>query len=262
MAYETIIYEVQGNIGIIRFNRPKALNAINTDVLRETAEALAGVEENRDIKVLILTGEGEKSFVAGADIGQMVNFSSLEALEFSRKGHEVMFQIENLPIPVIACVNGFALGGGTEIAMACDFIYASENAKFGQPEINLGIMPGFGGTQRLSRLVGKAMAKELCMTGNMIGAREAKEIGLVNRVCAPDKLWEETMKTATIMAGKGKVSLRSVKRCIDRGYDVDRRTGCFMEADCFGVCFASTDAKEGMSAFLEKRKPEFKGELT
>jgi enoyl-CoA hydratase len=146
--------------------------------------------------------------------------------------------------------------------MACDFIYASEKASFGQPEINLGIMPGFGGTQRLSRLVGKAAAKELCMTGKIIGAAEAKEIGLVNRVCAPEALWDETMKTATLVASKGKVSLRSIKRCVDRGYDVDRRTGCFMEADGFGICFASPDAKEGMSAFLEKRKPEFKGGLS
>ncbi len=163
---------------------------------------------------------------------------------------------------MIACVNGFALGGGTEIAMACDFIYASENAKFGQPEINLGIIPGFGGTQRLSRLAGKAMAKELCMTGVIISAQEAKEIGLVNKVFPHDKLWEETMKTANLIASKGKVSLRAVKQCIDRGYDVDLRSGCFMETDAFAVCMTSPDGKEGLSAFLEKRKPNFKGELS
>jgi len=173
----------------------------------------------------------------------------------------MFFRLEKLPIPVIACVNGFALGGGTELALACDFIYASENAKFGQPEINLGIIPGFGGTQRLSRLMGKAMAKELCMSGAMISAQEAKEIGLVNKVFPPDKLWEGTMKTANVLASKGKISMRAVKRCIDRGFDVDLSTGCYIESDAFGMCMASPDGKEGMSAFLQKRKPEFKGEL-
>jgi enoyl-CoA hydratase len=147
------------------------------------------------------------------------------------------------------------------MALACDFIYASENARFGQPEINLGIIPGFGGTQRLSRLVGKGLAKELCLTGVMISAQEAKEIGLVNKVFPPEKLWEETLKTANLIASKGRVSARAVKQCIDRGFDTDLRRGCQMEADSFGLCMASPDAKEGMSAFLEKRKPEFKGEL-
>lgn len=261
MAYETIIFESDGSVAIIKINRPKAMNAINTDVLREVNEALDEMEKDKDIKVLILTGEGGKAFVAGADISQMVNFSALEALQFSKTGHDLMLRLESLSIPVIASVNGFALGGGTELAMACDFIYASESAKFGQPEINLGIMPGFGGTQRLPRLVGKAMAKELCMTGGMIDAQEAKEIGLVNRVFPSDKLWEETMKTAQLMASKGKVSLRGVKRSIDRGYDTDLQRGSFLEADNFGLCFASPDAKEGMGAFLEKRKPDFKGEL-
>ncbi len=262
MAYETIIFEKQDNIAVIKFNRPKALNAISPEVVKEMNQALDQVEADKGIKVLILTGEGEKAFVAGADISVMVNFSPLEAREFSREGQELLFRLETLPIPVIACVNGFALGGGTEIAMACDFIYASENAKFGQPEINLGIIPGFGGTQRLSRLVGKAMAKELCMTGVIISAKEAKEIGLVNKVLPRDKLWEETLNTAKVIASKGKVSLRAVKQCIDRGYDVDLHSGCFMESDAFGICMASPDGKEGLSAFLEKRKPNFKGELS
>ncbi len=261
MAYETIIFEKEGAIAAIKFNRPKALNAINPDVLRETNEALAEVEKDPAIKVLVLTGEGEKAFVAGADIAYMSHLSALEAVQFSQGGHGLMARLESLPIPVIACVNGFALGGGTEIAMACDFIYASEKAKFGQPEITLGIMPGFGGTQRLSRLVGRAMAKELCMIGGMIGAQEAKEIGLVNKVFPADALWDETMKTANAIAAKGRVSLRAVKRSIDRGFDTDLQRGCQMEADAFGLCFASPDAKEGMGAFLEKRKPEFKGEL-
>jgi enoyl-CoA hydratase len=261
MAYQNIIYEKQGNVGVIKFNRPKALNALNPDLLADMRQALEEIEKDPSVRVLILTGEGEKAFVAGADIAFMVNLSPLEARRFSLIGHEIGARIENLPIPVIACVNGFALGGGTEMALACDFIYASENAKFGQPEINLGIIPGFGGTQRLPRLVGKGVAKELCMTGVMITAAEAKEMGLVNKVFPPDKLWEETVKTANLIASKGKVSLRAVKQCVDRGYDTDLRRGCQIEAETFGLCMSSLDAKEGMSAFLEKRKPDFKGEL-
>jgi enoyl-CoA hydratase len=262
MAYDNIIFERVENIAVIKFNRPKALNAINPAVLKEVNDALDRVESDTSLRVLVLTGEGEKAFVAGADIAHMANLTPLQGLKFSRDGQELLFRLEKLPVPVIACVNGFALGGGTEISLACDFIYASENAKFGQPEINLGIIPGFGGTQRLSRLVGKGMAKELCMSGVMISAKEAKEIGLVNRVFPPDRLWEETMKTAKGLASKGKVSMRAVKACIDRGYDLDLRSGCHMESDAFGLCMASPDGKEGMSAFLEKRKPEFKGELS
>jgi enoyl-CoA hydratase len=261
MAYETIIFQKQGKVAVIKFNRPKALNAINPQVVAEVQKALDEIEKDPSLKVLVLTGEGERAFVAGADISYMVNLSPLGARKWSQDGHDLGFRIENFPIPVIACVNGYALGGGTEMAMACDFIYASETAKFGQPEINLGVLPGFGGTQRLSRLVGKGMAKELCMTGGMITAQEAKTIGLVNKVFPADRLWEETMKTAELIASKGKVSLRAVKQCIDRGYDTDLRRACQMESDAFGFCLASPDAKEGMSAFLEKRKPDFKGEL-
>lgn len=262
MAYENIIFETEGNIAVLKFNRPKALNAINPAVLDEVSDVLDKVEQDGAIKVLVLTGEGEKAFVAGADIAYMAELSPLEGHKFSRTGQEILFRLENLPLPVIACVNGFALGGGTEIAMACDFIYASETAKFGQPEINLGILPGFGGTQRLARLVGKSMAKELCMNGAIIPAQEAKQIGLANKVFPADKLWEETMRTAGVLASKGKVSMRAVKQCVDRGFDVDLRSGCYMEADAFGICLASPDAKEGMNAFLQKRKPEFKGELS
>ena len=261
MAYETIILQKQGNVGVIKFNRPKALNAINPHLVSEVHQALDEIEKDPSFRVVVLTGEGDKAFIAGADISYMVNLPPLGARKWSEQGHDLGFRIESFPLPVIACVNGFALGGGAEMAMAGDFIYASENAKFGQPEINLGIIPGFGGTQRLSRLVGKATAKELCMTGGMISAQEAKAIGLVNKVFPADKLWEETMKTAGLIASKGKVSLRSVKQCIDRGYDADLRRGCQMETDHFGLCMSSPDAKEGMSAFLEKRKPAFKAEL-
>jgi enoyl-CoA hydratase len=261
MTYENIIFQIDQGVAVIKFNRPKALNAVNTEVLRELGQAMDAIESDSSIKALVLTGEGAKSFVAGADISQMVNLTPIQLRKFSRDGQEILFRLEALPIPVIACVNGFALGGGTEITMACDFIYASENAKFGQPEINLGVIPGFGGTQRLSRLVGKSMAKELCMTGVMISAQEAKAIGLVNKVFPPDKLWDETMKTARAMATKGRVSMRAMKRCIDRGYDVDLHSGCYMESDAFALCMASPDGKEGMTAFLEKRAAEFKGEL-
>jgi len=260
MSYDNILFAKEEAVAVITFNRPKALNAINPDVVREMNAALEEIEQDPTIKVLVLTGAGEKAFVAGADISHMVNLTPLQAREFSRAGQEMLFRLEKLPVPVIACVNGFALGGGTEIAMACDFIYAAERAKFGQPEITLGIIPGFGGTQRLSRLVGKAMAKELCMTGMMINAGEAKEIGLVNRVFPDEALWDETMKTARKMASMGKVSLKEVKDCIERGYDVDLKDGCYMESDAFGLCLASPDGKEGMSAFLEKRKPAFTGE--
>ncbi|TET95709.1 MAG: enoyl-CoA hydratase/isomerase family protein [Desulfobacteraceae bacterium] len=261
MSYETIIYSKEENIAIIRFNRPKVLNAINPTVVAEMKDALEKVAADKFIKVLILTGEGDKAFVAGADIASMKDYTPLEGKFFSRQGQELLFQLESLSIPVIACVNGFALGGGTEISMACDFIYAADSAKFGQPEINLGIIPGFGGTQRLSRLVGKSMAKELCMTGVMISAQEAKDIGLVNKVFPKESLWEETMKVAKLLASKGKVSIRAVKESIERGCDQDLRTGCYMESDAFGMCMASADAREGMEAFLEKRKAKFKGEL-
>jgi enoyl-CoA hydratase len=261
MAYDTIIFERQDDIAIIRFNRPKALNAINPTVITELNDALDSIEADTSIKVLIFTGEGDKAFVAGADIATMRDYTPLEGKFFSAQGHELLFRLESLPIPVIACVNGFALGGGCELAMACDFIYAADSAKFGQPEINLGIIPGFGGTQRLARLVGKSMAKELCMTGMMMSAKEAKDIGLVNKVFPIEALWDESVKVAKVLASKGKVSMRAVKETINRGYDQDLRTGCHMESEAFGICMASPDAREGMGAFLEKRKPEFKGEL-
>lgn len=261
MAHQNIIFEVEGNVGIIRFNRPKALNAINTDMVKEIDEALIGVKGDPNIKVLILTGVGDKAFMAGADISQLIKLDPLQLRRFSRDLHNVEFRLEELPMPVIACVNGFALGGGTEIAMASDFIYASENAKFGQPEINLGLIPGAGGTQRLPRLVGKGTAKELCLTGAIISAQEAKEIGLVNKVFPHEQLWEETMKTAGVLASKGRVSLMFVKRCINRGLDIDLHDGCYMESDAFGLCATSPDGKEGLTAFLEKRKPNFKGAL-
>lgn len=262
MAYKNILFEVKEGVGLLTFNRPKALNALNTETFDEVADLLRKVHCDESIRVLVLTGAGDKAFVAGADISELQKMNPLESRLFSEKGQGVFFQIEQLPIPVIACVNGFALGGGCEAAMSCDFIYASDKAKFGQPEINLGLIPGFGGTQRLSRLVGRAKAKELCITGEIIGAQEAKELGLVAKIFPADRLMEETMKTARAIAEKGRISLRAMKQVIDRGAEVDLRSGCALEAEAFGICFAGEDAREGTTAFLEKRKPSFKGTFT
>ena len=262
MSYENIIYEIQDNIALITFNRPKALNALNGALIDELSDALDTIAGNEEIKVLILTGTGDKSFVAGADISELATFNSLQAKLFSERGQTAIFKLQELSIPVIAAVNGFALGGGSEIALACDFIYASDNAKFGLPEITLGIIPGFGGTQRLPRLIGQNAAKELIFTGNMISAAEAKTLGLVNRVCSQEELMDQVRKTAQTIASRGRVSLRAAKQAVNRGMNVDIVTGCQIEVEAFSVCMASPDAKEGTSAFLEKRKAEFKGSFT
>lgn len=259
--YKNIIVSVEEGIQTITFNRPKSLNALNSELLNEFMSALTSISENEDIRVLILTGAGEKSFVAGADITELATLNVLQTKIFSRKGQTVIGYLQELPIPVIAAVNGFALGGGCEIAIACDFIYASENAMFGLPEINLGLIPGFGGTQRLPRLIGANMAKELIFTGKMISASEALSIGIVNKVCPPDSLMAEVQKTAKLIASKGKVSLREAKQAINNGLNVDIATGCLIENDAFSLCMASEDAKEGTSAFIEKRKANFKGSI-
>ncbi len=262
MAYETITVEVEEGIATITFNRPKVLNALNSDLLQEFSQALAEIEADESIRVLVLTGAGEKAFVAGADIKELSTLNALSGKSFSQKGHGIIHKLQQLPIPVIAAVNGFALGGGTEIALACDFIYASEKATFGQPEINLGLIPGFGGTQRMPRLVGPNIAKEYIFTGNMIPAKEAYRFGLVNKLCSPETLLEEVYAIAKTMTKKGKVALRAAKQAINEGVNVDLSTGCHIEVDAFSVCMASEDAKEGTAAFVEKRQPDFKGTLT
>ncbi len=259
MEYENIIFQVEDGIAWITFNRPKTLNALNAALIKEFSDALDEIYNSEEIRVLVLTGSGEKSFVAGADITELATFNALQAKCFSETGYAITNKLQELPIPVIAAVNGFALGGGSEIALACDFIYASENAMFGLPEINLGIIPGFGGTQRLSRLIGKNMAKEMIFTGKMISAAEAKTIGMVNKVCPQEQLMDEVITTAKTMASKGKVSLRAAKQAINSGMNVDLDTGCRIETDAFALCLASPDAKEGTSAFMEKRKADFKG---
>jgi enoyl-CoA hydratase len=262
MAYENIIYQVEEGIATITFNRPKALNALNAALLAELADALDKVADDEDIRVLVLTGAGDKAFVAGADISELATFNSLGAKYFAEVGHKAINKLQQLPIVVIAAVNGFALGGGTEIAIACDFIYASENAKFGQPEINLGLIPGFGGTQRLPRLIGTNMAKELIYTGKMISAAEGQQIGLVNKVVAPDSLIDDVMNVAKEIAGKGRVSLRAAKQAVNNGTNADLATGLSIEIDAFALSFSSPDAKEGTQAFLEKRKADFTGKLS
>jgi enoyl-CoA hydratase len=261
MPFENIVFQVDQGIATITFNRPKALNALNQALLAELSKALDAIAADESIRVLILTGAGEKAFVAGADIGELATFSALQAKNFSKAGHAIIARLQELPIAVIAAVNGFALGGGSEIALACDFIYAVDAAKFGLPEITLGLIPGFGGTQRLPRLIGANRAKEMIFTGKMITAAEAAQIGLVNKVVPAAALMEEVLKTAKDIAAKGRVSLRAAKQAINQGLNVDLASGCNIEVDAFAIALASPDAKEGTAAFLEKRKAVFKGSL-
>ena len=255
--YETIKYEVKEDIAYITIDRPKALNALNSQVISELHCAFYEVEQNKDLRAVILTGEG-KAFVAGADIVEMSKMHPLEAREFAINGHALMNFIENLRIPVIAAVNGFALGGGCELSMACDFRIASEKAKFGQPEVGLGLIPGFCGTQRLARLVGKGMAKYLIYTADMIDAAEAHRIGLVEKVVAPEELLPECEKIAKTIASKAPIAVAISKDCINNGFNADMKTASEYEINSFGLSFASADFIEGTSAFIEKRKAEFK----
>ena len=261
MEYTNIIFQIEEQIATITFNRPEVLNALNEASLKEFSHAIDEIAGDEDVRVLILTGAGDKSFVAGADIKEFLKFNALRAKHFSEMGHGIVNKLQELPIPVIGAVNGFALGGGCEVVIACDFIYASENAMFGLPEINLGIIPGFGGTQRLPRLIGKNRAKEMIFTGKMISSAEAQAMGLVNKVCAQEQLMTEVLNIAKVMVSKGKVSLRAAKQAINTGMDVDLKTGCHIEIDAFAICQASPDAKEGTVAFLEKRAADFKGGL-
>lgn len=256
MSYKTVLFAVEDRVATLTFNRPEKLNALSTEMISEIDAVLDRVKNDSEIRVLIMTGQG-RAFIAGADLNEFLRFDPLKAKQFANFGQAVIAKLEQLPIPTIACVNGFALGGGCELAMACDIIYASEAAKFGQPEVNLGIMPGFGGSQRLARLVGKGLAKELCLTGRIVDAAEAKTTGLVARVFPAATFMEECTKVARDLTAKGRFSLQSIKETIDRGFDLDLRNACALEADAFALCFASPDAKEGVAAFLEKRKPNF-----
>lgn len=250
---EFITYEADGQIGIITINRPKALNALNGTVLEELDQTLNAVDlEN--IRCLILTGAGEKSFVAGADIGEMSTLTKAEGEAFGKKGNDVFRKLETFPIPVIAAVNGFALGGGCEISMSCDIRICSENAVFGQPEVGLGITPGFGGTQRLARIVGTGKAKEMIYGARNIKAEEAYRIGLVNNVYPAEELMPAAKKLASTIARNAPIAVRNCKRAINEGIQVDMDQAIVIEEKLFGSCFETCDQKEGMNAFLEKRK--------
>lgn len=255
--YKTLLVEIDNGICIITINRSDKLNALNKEIFNDLDEVIDEIYQNREIKSAIITGAGNKAFVAGADISEFLELDPSEATELSARGHKVFDKIENSPKPIVAAVNGFALGGGCELALACHFIYASENAKFGQPEVNLGLIPGYGGTQRLTQLVGRNLAMELLMTGNMIAAKEAMDYGVVNKVFPAEELLPKTKEILSLIQSKAPVAVSKLIECVNnfdhtqQGYD--------LEIKKFGECFATEDAKEGAAAFLEKRKPNFKG---
>ena len=252
---EFVLYEQKGAVGVITISREKALNALNSTVLEELDKTLDAVNLD-EVRCLILTGAGEKSFVAGADIGEMSTLTKAEGEAFGKKGNDVFRKLETFPIPIIAAVNGFALGGGCEISMSCDIRICSENAVFGQPEVGLGITPGFGGTQRLARLVGPGMAKQMIYTARNIKADEAYRIGLVNAVYPLEELMPAAEKMAAGIAKNAPIAVRNCKKAINEGLDADMDAAIVIEEKLFGDCFESYDQKEGMAAFLEKRKVE------
>ena len=251
MAFVTL--EQKGPVGVITMNRPEALNALNDQVLRDLDQVLDQVEENEEILVAVITGAG-RSFVAGADIGQMSTLTAAEGKKFGALGNRIFLKLENLSKPTIAAVNGFALGGGCELSMACDIRVASEKAKFGQPEVGLGITPGFGGTQRLPRIVGAANAMELILTAKTLNAAQAKEIGLVSHVYAPEELMDKALELANAIAANAQVAVRQSKAAIRRGLQTDMATGTAYESEAFGLCFATEDQKDAMKAFVNKEK--------
>ena len=259
MAYENLLLEKEESLAILYVNRPKALNALNKDTLLEMKNAITSIKNDPEIDVLIVTGAGGKSFVAGADIAFMQSLTAVDAREFGALGQEVFRMIEAMEKPSIAAVNGFALGGGCELAMCCDFRIASSKAKFGQPEVGLGITPGFGGTQRLPRLVGSGMARQMLYTADIIDASEALRIGLVNNVVAPEELMDVVKGIAGRIISKGKLAVRFSKVAANEGLQTDIDRAMTIEADLFGLCFSTEDQKEGMGAFIEKRSPKFTG---
>lgn len=259
MEYKNILLNIEDQMATITFNRPKVLNAMNYEVVTEIYDAVSACANNDQVRALIFTGAGDKAFVAGADISQMQNASPVDILKMMEMGHKTMRLIETLPKPSIAAVNGFALGGGTEIALACDIRFASEKAVFGQPEILIGIIPGWGGTQRLPRLIGMGLAKEIILTGAQISAQRAYEIGLVNKVFPADQLLEETKKFAKKFATLPAFALKMAKNAMNYGFDMSLDNASSLEIGSIAQCFATEDQKEGMNAFLEKRKPNFKG---
>jgi enoyl-CoA hydratase len=259
MPYENISSEIKNRIAYVTINRPKVLNALNMQTMEELRQAFVELKGNRDVRVVILTGAGEKSFVAGADINELQKNNPVEAKEYTHRGQAVLDVIENLGKPVIACINGFALGGGCELAMACTMRLASENAKLGQPEVKLGIIPGYGGTQRLPRLVGKGVAAQLLLTGDMINAQEAHRIGLVNEVVAGAELVPRAEAIAQAIIKNAPLAIQYCLEAVNHGMEMTQQEGLFLEATLFSVCCATEDKKEGTTAFLEKRAANFQG---
>ena len=259
MEFKYIIYEKNEGVATITLNRPEALNAFSKDVVEEILHALEDIETDEAVRVVVLTGAGEKAFSAGADIKAMAGITALKARELSFMGEKLCVGLENLEKPVIAAINGYALGGGLEVAMSCDLRIASENAKMGQTEINIGLIPGWGGTQRLTRLVGMTKAKEMVFTGRIIDAKTAEQIGIVNMVVPADKFRETVGQFAKDLASKAPVALKVAKALINKGSDIGLESALALEREGFGVVGSSEDLKEGVSAFTEKRKPVFKG---
>lgn len=255
----TVLSERDGAIAIVTLNRPDKLNALNAELLAELEATFVALAADASVACAILTGAGEKAFAAGADIAAMAGMTTEQARAFSETGHRVCSRIERAPFPVIGAVNGFALGGGCEIALACDFLYASDKAKLGQPEVNLGVIPGFGGTQRLARRVGIGRARELCYTADILGADEAKRIGLVNAVVPAAELMVEVRKVASKIAAKGRVAVSQAKRVLFSGADIPVDVANALETQAFAQLFGTDDQKEGMKAFLEKRTAAFQG---
>lgn len=256
---KNLIYEKSENIGIITINRPKMLNALNIEVLSELDELLNCISKEDSTKVVIIRGSEDKAFVVGADISEMLDMSALEARNFAKLGQAVLNKLENLPKPVIAAINGFTLGGGCELAMACDIRITSLNSKFGQPEVLLGVTPGFGGTQRLPRLVGKGTANEILFVGEQIDAEEAYRIGLVNKIVPTDDLMPTVLKIAEKIASRASVAVKFCKTAVNKGINIDIDTATAFDAELFALCFSTQDQTEGMQAFVEKGKAEFIG---
>src|SRR5215510_8638891 len=259
MTFENILLQKKDSIAYVTVNRPKVLNALNMATMEELRSAFHGIKNDKDIRVVIFTGSGEKAFIAGADIGELSKHDAVSGKEYTHKGQSVLDLIENLGKPVIACINGFALGGGCEIAMACTMRLASENAKLGQPEVKLGIIPGYGGTQRLPRLVGTGLAMQMLLTGEMISAQEAHRIGLVNEVLPGDKLVSRAEEIATKIITNAPLAIQYCMEAVNQGINMTLPEGLFLEATLFGICCASEDKKEGTTAFLEKRAANFQG---
>ena len=259
MSYENILFEKKNSIGYVTVNRPKVLNALNMATMEELRSVFTEVKDDASVRVAIFTGAGEKAFIAGADIGELSKHSTVSAKEYTHRGQFVLDLIENLGKPVIACINGFALGGGCEIAMACTMRLASENAKLGQPEVKLGLIPGYGGSQRLPRLVGKGIAMEHLLTGEMINAQEAHRIGLVNEVTAPAELIPRAEAIAQKIIANGPLAVQYTMEAVNKGLEMTLPEGLYLEAVLFGIACATEDKNEGTKAFLEKRAAQFKG---